>query len=53
MTTEQHDTQELQSHDNHRRLQIPVQPVPKQKPAERVHNWEESFLGYSLETAII
>jgi glutamate synthase (NADPH) small chain len=41
------------SHDNLRRLTIPVQPVPKQKPAERVHNWDEAFLGYSLETAII
>ncbi len=49
MTTEQLNT----SHDNLRRLQIPVQPVPKQKPAERVHNWDEAFLGYSLETAII
>ena len=49
MTTEQLNT----SHDNLRRLTIPVQPVPKQKPAERVHNWDEAFLGYSLETAII
>ena len=49
MTTEQLNT----SHDNLRRLTIPVQPVPKQKPAERIHNWDEAFLGYSLETAII
>ncbi|TMF09168.1 MAG: hypothetical protein E6I38_06350, partial [Chloroflexi bacterium] len=49
MTTEQLNT----SHDNLRRLTIPVQPVPKQKPAERVHNWDEAFLGYSVETAII
>ncbi len=49
MTTEQLNT----SHDNLRRLTIPVQPVPKQKPAERVHNWDEAFLGYSLETAVI
>src|SRR3990170_2101271 len=41
------------SHDNLRRLQIPVQPISKQKPAERVHNWDEAFLGYSLETAVI
>ncbi len=41
------------THDNLRRLQIPVQPVPKQDPKERVKNWDESFLGYSLETAII
>jgi glutamate synthase (NADPH/NADH) small chain len=41
------------THDNLRRLQIPVQPVPKQDPKERIKNWDESFLGYSLETAII
>src|SRR3546814_7951919 len=41
------------THDNLRRLQIPVQPVPKQDPRERVKNWDESFLGYSLETSII
>jgi glutamate synthase (NADPH/NADH) small chain len=41
------------THDNLRRLQIPVQPVPKQDPKERVKNWDESFLGYSLESAII
>src|SRR5437867_11453574 len=49
MTTEQLNT----SHDNLRRLQIPVQPVPKQKPAERVHNWDKAFIGNSIETAII
>ena len=41
------------THDNLRRLQIPVQPVPKQDPKERVKNWDESFLGYSLETSIV
>ena len=41
------------THDNLRRLQIAVQPVPKQDPKERVKNWDESFLGYSLESAII
>jgi glutamate synthase (NADPH/NADH) small chain len=41
------------THDNLRRLQIAVQPVPKQDPQERVKNWDESFLGYSLESAII
>ena len=45
MTTEQLNT----SHDNLRRLTIPVQPVPKQKPAERVHNWDEAFLGARTE----
>jgi glutamate synthase (NADPH/NADH) small chain len=39
--------------DNHRRLDIPVQPVPKQDPRERVKNWDEAFLGYTLETAMI
>lgn len=39
--------------DNHRRLEIPVQPAPKQDPQERVKNWDESFLGYSLDAAII
>jgi glutamate synthase (NADPH/NADH) small chain len=39
--------------DNHRRLEIPVQPVPKQDPVERVKNWDESFLGYSLDQAQI
>lgn len=50
MTTEQ---EQIQSHDSHRRLQIPVQPVPKQKPEDRVKNWDESFLGYSLEAAVV
>jgi glutamate synthase (NADPH) small chain len=40
-------------HDSHRRLEISVVPVPKQAPAERVHNWDESYLGYSLEAAKI
>lgn len=39
--------------ENHRRLEIPVQPVPKQDPRERVKNWDESYLGYTLEAAII
>ncbi len=39
--------------DNHRRLAIPVQPVPKQKPEERVKNWDEAFLGYTLESAVV
>jgi len=41
------------SHDNLRRLEIAVQPVHKQDPKTRVHNWDEAFLGYDLETAII
>ena len=39
--------------DNHRRLEIPVQPISKQDPVERVKNWDEAFLGYDLETATI
>jgi glutamate synthase (NADPH/NADH) small chain len=39
--------------DNHRRLEIPVVPVPKQKAEDRVHNWDEAYLGYSLESAQI
>ncbi len=39
--------------DNHRRLEISVQPVPKQDPSQRVKNWDEAFLGYGLETAIV
>ena len=39
--------------ENHRRLEIPVQPVAKQDPVRRVHNWDEAFLGYDLDTAVI
>ena len=39
--------------DNHRRLLIPVQPVAKQAPEERVKNWDETSLGYTLESAVI
>jgi glutamate synthase (NADPH/NADH) small chain len=39
--------------DNHRRLAIPVQPAPKQAAKERVKNWDEAFLGYTLETAVV
>jgi glutamate synthase (NADPH/NADH) small chain len=42
-----------QETDNHRRLLIPVVPVPKQKPEERIHNWDESYLGYSLDSAVV
>ncbi|MCH7836127.1 MAG: NADPH-dependent glutamate synthase [Chloroflexi bacterium] len=34
-------------------MEIAVQPVPKQDPKERVKNWDEAFLGYALETAVI
>ena len=39
--------------DNHRRLEIPVQPAPKQDPRERIKNWDEAFLGYTVESAVI
>ncbi|MFQ6019548.1 MAG: NAD(P)-dependent oxidoreductase, partial [Dehalococcoidia bacterium] len=39
--------------DVHRRLTIPVQPVPKQDPRLRVDNWEEVFLGYDLKSAMV
>jgi glutamate synthase (NADPH/NADH) small chain len=39
--------------DNHRRLEIPVQPVPKQDPRERIKNWDEAFLGYTIDSAVV
>jgi len=39
--------------DNHRRLEIPVVPAPKQAPEERIHNWNEAYLGYSLDQAVV
>ncbi len=39
--------------DNHRRLAIPLQPVPKQTPKERIQNWDETSLGYTLESAVV
>jgi glutamate synthase (NADPH/NADH) small chain len=44
-------TEQILESDNHRRLLINVIPAPKQKPEERVKNWDESYLGYSLEQA--
>jgi glutamate synthase (NADPH/NADH) small chain len=35
------------------RLNIPVQPVPRQAAQERVHNWDEVYHGFDLENAII
>jgi glutamate synthase (NADPH/NADH) small chain len=37
----------------HRRLDIPDQPVPKQAPEARIRNWNEVFLGYTLDLAQI
>jgi glutamate synthase (NADPH/NADH) small chain len=39
--------------DNHRRLEIALQPAPKQDPAQRIKNWDEASLGYQLDTAVI
>ena len=37
--------------DRKARLKVPPQPMPKQDPAERVHNWEETYLGFDLAAA--
>ncbi len=37
--------------DRKARLQIPAQPMPKQAPEVRIHNWDESYLPLDLETA--
>jgi glutamate synthase (NADPH/NADH) small chain len=37
--------------DRKARLKIPRQSVPKQKPAARVHNFSEVYLGFDVETA--
>ncbi|MDO8617035.1 MAG: NAD(P)-dependent oxidoreductase [Dehalococcoidia bacterium] len=34
-------------------MEIPVQPALKQDPRERIKNWDEPFLGYTLETAVV
>ncbi len=46
-------TDETLDTDNHRRLLIDVIPAPKQAADERVKNWDESYLGYSLEQAMV
>ena len=47
------DAAQVKSIDRKARLQIPPQPVPKQAPAERVHNWLEVYEGYDLPAAKI
>src|SRR5579859_1266035 len=37
--------------DRKERLKIPPQPIPKQPPAQRIHNWEEVCLGFDLASA--
>lgn len=39
--------------DTHRRLEVKRQPIAKQKPEVRVRNWNETFLGFKLDTAKI
>ncbi len=39
--------------DRKARLQIPAQPMPKQAPESRIHNWDEVYLPLDLETARI
>lgn len=37
--------------DRKARLKIPPQRMPKQEPSGRVHNWDETYLGFDLEAA--
>ena len=41
------------SNEVHRRLLIPVQPVPKQEARARIGNWDEVYLGFGMPEAII
>jgi glutamate synthase (NADPH/NADH) small chain len=41
------------ANETQRRLAIPAQPIPKQNPRIRVQNWDETFVGFDLETAKI
>jgi glutamate synthase (NADPH/NADH) small chain len=41
------------THEVQRRLSISVQPVPKQKAEERIHNFEETYIGFDLNAAKI
>lgn len=47
---------ETRSHlviDRKERLTVPPQRMPKQDPAVRVHNWDETYLGFDLDVAKI
>ena len=37
--------------DRKERMTTPPQRMPKQDPAERVHNWDETYLGFDLDVA--
>ena len=39
--------------DRKEHLKIPREPVPKQPPEERIHNFNEVYRGYNEETVII
>jgi glutamate synthase (NADPH/NADH) small chain len=39
--------------DRKARFKIPAQVMPKQDPAVRIHNWDETYLPLELETAKI
>jgi glutamate synthase (NADPH/NADH) small chain len=39
------------THIVHRRLQVSVQPVPKQAAEERIKNFDETYLGFDLNAA--
>jgi len=47
------DATAVKSIDRKARLQVPHQPIPKQDPKERVHNWIEVYEGYDLPAAKI
>ncbi len=42
-----------ETHIVHRRLDIGVQKVPKQDAEDRVRNWDETYLGFDLNSAKI
>ncbi len=46
-------TLDLAKVDRKARFQVPHQPVPKQDPAARIHNFDETLWGYDAETAMI
>ncbi len=47
------DTTQTKTIDRKARLKIPPPPVPKQDAKERVHNWNEVYLGFDLPAAQI
>ncbi len=41
------------THIVHRRLQVSVQPVPKQAAEDRVKNFDETYFGFDLNAAMV